>query len=1001
METEQFLARVVPPGNYAVVTFKSPGKGMGTRFFPRSDLAAAAGFVRWATRKGMDAWFACASYRMAVPDGSDSQGKQKYTGERKQENVQALRAFWIDIDVAQGPGAGKDPTKSYPTQLAAAAWVKTFSGSIKLPPPNLWVNSGYGLHVYWVLEDAMAPADWQPHADAFYAALNANGAHLDAGGFVADSARILRPAGGVNMKDQAHPAPVSVLSRLTRGEYPNALVLQALQPFIGMKAGGIGVVGAKATGTHTASAHSGSAAALSMGTVSPIFAGRAAATAAAAQANLPARREYLFAEIGKKCAQVRMDLATNGAGVNRPIWYLGHLSLAHFCSDGPTMAHEISKGDARYTPAGTDAAIAAITQEKLTKGGGAPTCAYYNATRSGVCQSCSYAGKLTSPLTLGIEGDGDLPDRYRRHTGALQCLVATKDGPSWSHVVNGDVYAPSLTTRYQLKFTYEFAGQRHDVFVDQKKLLTERGGTAAYFSDYGMTLDRTEAPPFGDFVLAWINSLRALRVELHHELAPFGWMFDQAGASRGFAVGGTVYRPDGTSEESLQATQGVAALYQPTGTIGPWQTACDLITKGRIDLQTIVATAFGAPLMRFTGQPGLAISIWSRDSGVGKSSAFMVGQTVWAAPNAMCSAGATINAVRTKVGLAKVMPLYWDEIKVDNAKPEAAVNLFFDISQGRDKSRLDEKAQLREVNEWETLFVCSGNRPLMDYVLKTYPNTEAGAVRCFEIFLDKPKMDLDTNVQMVLADTKQNHGHAGRIYAKYLAENEGAIKARVKAMSERINISVKGLNSERYFVAGVACIVVGAAIATSLGLVKFDVRTMLAYLEQQIVRLRGARGEDLIVNDGQVDLDELFGRFMAWASPRRLDTTHFLTPGQTIKQGQRFVVQAPSNSNHHVVVHVGHRDRAARIERNTFDTWCQANNFSGQAVLREMQIQWGATKGRSFIGAGSLYATAKMRYIELPLVHPDLAGYLDTPQAVTTVGNAPVAPALAGNQPKV
>ncbi len=992
MDTEQFLARVVPPGNYAVVTFKDPLKGgMGTRFFPRADLAAAAGFVRWASNKAMDTWFACASYTMATPSGVDQRGGTKFIGSRTHENVQAIRAFWIDIDVKR-PGDGKDPAKVYASQGDAARWIGAFSKSLGIPNPNLWVNSGYGLHVYWILEDAMSRVDWQPYADAFHERLNASGALVDAGGFVSDSARILRPAGSVNMKDKAHPVPVEVLARLSRSDYPNALILQQLQPYVGQ-------VQAKATGTH-----SGSAAALATGSVSPLFANRPQSnTAAAAQANLPAsNRNYEFAEIAKKCLQVKMDLATNGAGVDRPIWYLGHLSLAHFCSDNAVMAHEIGKGDPRYTPAGTDAAMAQIAIEKA-KGGGAPTCAYYNAQRPGVCTSCPWAGKLNSPLTLGVAGDGDLPEKYRRNNGMIQHMVPTKDNHIWVDIASGDVYAPRLTTHYQLKFTYDWAGKKHDVYVDHKKLLTQQGGSGAYFSDYGLTLDRVQAPLFGDFTVAWIQKLRELRVDLHDQLEPFGWLFDEAGNTRGIAVGGEVYRPDGTSEASLQAASGVSTYYQTAGTIAPWRAACDLITKGRVDLQMIVAAAFGAPLMRFTGQPGCTISVWSQGSARGKSSAFKVGQTVWGTPAGMCGTTDTVNSVRTKVGAARFLPCYWDEIKIDKSKPDGTVNFFFDLAQGKDKGRLDASAQLRATNTWQTLFLCSGNRPVIEYIKQTYPNSEAGEVRCLEIELDHPKIKLNTSVSEMLAKCDTNYGHAGRIYAKYLIENEAKVEAFLKKLHKRIEKDLNADANERFFVAAAATIVAGAMLATQAGIVNFDTKALLIYMEQKILSLRGDRATS-ISNNGKTDLDELFGQFHAWASPRRLTTTHFNRPGVSVPPNKNFIIEAPAVVNQHVVIHVGVRDQKMRIERNTFETWCQSHNFSGAVIVRDMELAWGATTGRSIIGAGTPYKTGNVRYIELPLIHPDLAGYLDPQQqqsAGTTVGAGIPAKGLAGNQAKV
>ena len=62
MSAEQFLARVVGPGNYACITWKAPDRGMVQRFFPRDRLSEAARLAKWAAGKGADAYFALAGY---------------------------------------------------------------------------------------------------------------------------------------------------------------------------------------------------------------------------------------------------------------------------------------------------------------------------------------------------------------------------------------------------------------------------------------------------------------------------------------------------------------------------------------------------------------------------------------------------------------------------------------------------------------------------------------------------------------------------------------------------------------------------------------------------------------------------------------------------------------------------------------------------------------------------------------------------------------------------
>ena len=95
---------------------------MSQRFFPRDDVASAAKFLRWCSNKGMDAWYAVASFVTAMPDGLDPLGIQRYTGARTKENAQALRCFWLDADIKR-PGDNKTPAQAYADWPELATWL--------------------------------------------------------------------------------------------------------------------------------------------------------------------------------------------------------------------------------------------------------------------------------------------------------------------------------------------------------------------------------------------------------------------------------------------------------------------------------------------------------------------------------------------------------------------------------------------------------------------------------------------------------------------------------------------------------------------------------------------------------------------------------------------------------------------------------------------------------------------------------------------------------------
>src|SRR5262245_7346685 len=108
--------------------------GFTNRFFPYDAIGDAAGYLSFIASKQSDTYFALASYKAAIANGTDKLGRARYRGERKQNNTQSLRAFWMDLDVSR-PGDGKDPANVFATRADARAWLKGFLHATSLPPP--------------------------------------------------------------------------------------------------------------------------------------------------------------------------------------------------------------------------------------------------------------------------------------------------------------------------------------------------------------------------------------------------------------------------------------------------------------------------------------------------------------------------------------------------------------------------------------------------------------------------------------------------------------------------------------------------------------------------------------------------------------------------------------------------------------------------------------------------------------------------------------------------
>ncbi len=200
---KDFLSAILPrQGIYFAVTKNLKG----FVHFPCKTIDELAVKIGEIEAKGLDVYFACASY--AKDSYTDSEGK---TRQRTADNAQFARSFWLDIDC----GAEKaQKGQGYLGPQEAADAVTTFCGATKLPIP-LTVFSGGGLHCYWSMTEDVAKDDWLTVARMLKKLTSSGPVPLLADpARTSDVASILRPVGTTNRKPERNGAQVELIGRM-------------------------------------------------------------------------------------------------------------------------------------------------------------------------------------------------------------------------------------------------------------------------------------------------------------------------------------------------------------------------------------------------------------------------------------------------------------------------------------------------------------------------------------------------------------------------------------------------------------------------------------------------------------------------------------------------------------------------------------------------------------------------------------------------------------------
>ncbi len=189
---------------------------MGWPFTDITAFVQRAAWINTVPDKFKDVWF-CTSLQST--EGINRRGKPKAV--RKAANALKQKSIWIDVDIKPN-----DP-KHYGDEKEALKAIFAFQLKVGLPPPSAIVQSGGGLHIYWISREALDPADWALYAGGLKQLLLGNAIKCDSG-LTTDIARILRVPGTFNYKYDPPRAVTLLPQTLVMYDFPIALA--ALPP---------------------------------------------------------------------------------------------------------------------------------------------------------------------------------------------------------------------------------------------------------------------------------------------------------------------------------------------------------------------------------------------------------------------------------------------------------------------------------------------------------------------------------------------------------------------------------------------------------------------------------------------------------------------------------------------------------------------------------------------------------------------------------------------------
>ena len=788
MDTIKFLRRVLAAdGHYCLWVFHR-GTGRKTQKFYTTITELADAALDY-DRQGWDAYFGTATF---VTDY-----------DRTADNAKSLRTFFLDLDCGEG--------KEYPDQITAIQTLQNFCMRMALPKPLL-VNSGRGVHVYWVMDRDLSRTEWQSIAGKLKAATKQHKFPMDPV-VVANAAQILRVPGTHNHKDTP-PSPVTVLQQSGSNtvkveDFASKFgeIVVAPRTFIPMKHR---AVTDRLLGNHSNSFK-------------------------------------MILTRAEGCAQI-MQAVTNQAEASEPLWR-ATLSIAAYCEDSDKAIHAVSKDHPEYDPD--------ITQQKAERIKGPYLCDRFDDYNPGVCANCPHFGKIKSPIVLGRELKAAETEEERtvevpkpmQAEGVVETVVVPKPPDPYIRGVNGGVYKHGVDEDGDPD---DMLIYHHDLYVTRRvfdrdigdsvviRLHLPQDGVREFsvpqsainamdklreaLSAKGVTArSKKQWENIGYYIMDYVDHLQAKEsADMSHR--QFGWTKDM----KSFVLGDHEYFPGRVRHNpATKQTRALAEYMEPRGTLERWKEMMQFYNHAGMELhQLIISSAFGAPLMEFTAINAMLMHL-DGPTGFGKSTTQLAAAGVYGKPDGlMIKHDDTMASTFNRFEVMKNLPVYIDELT--NCNPADASTIAYSLSAGRQRMRMagGSNEERTRGEPWFLTAVSSGNASMMSILESNKAQPDAERERVFEINIT----DYIYPHSKKVADEFQNainteaYGVAGPVYIEWLVNNQEEAAKFLKTTQERLD-AVTGLSSKNRMVsASLAAYLAGGMIAKRLGLIDFDMK---------------------------------------------------------------------------------------------------------------------------------------------------------------------------------
>ena len=912
METTEFLRRALGEGGfYCVFASRSADDRRTQKFYDSID--AVIENAHKFDEQGFDTYFALATFHDA--------------GSRKVDNVKQLRAFFLDLDCG--------PSKDFQTQQEAIGALKDFCRKVSLPRP-LMINSGRGVHVYWMLKEAVDLETWLPVAEKLKRLCAAHNFLADPA-VTADAARVLRVPETHNYKSDP-PYDVTYFGMTM----PDSVDIDVFAEYLGND---------------------------------PIpVPKRYVPSSNSVMDALLGNKKNVFKDIvtktlkGAGCAQIE-NVITNQEDISEPLWRAG-LSIAKFCEDGEKAAHVMSKNHPEYD--------ARDTMKKMGLIKGPYLCATFDEFNPDVCGSCPNWGKIKSPINLGsrikeaTEEDNiveapsiDLPDApvntytipaypepyFRGASGGIYIRARQPDGEMGEKLIyHNDLYVvrrlwdTELGEAIVMRLHLPKDGVRE--FTLPLTVANSREEFRKEMAKNGVAVSKMDE--IMKYTTTWVNELQANSVadEAHKQ---FGWTDDDCTS---FILGNQeIFKDRVEFNPPSNQTVGLFPTFEPRGTLEKWKETINFYNHDGFEVhQFVVGSSFGSILMHLSPVKCAALHLHSKESGVGKTTAMAAAVSVWGRPDELILDEQDTHNIKMHRGeIYHNLPLYLDELT--EAKPAELSNLAYQLTGGKQRGRMASggNAERYRGETWKLLAVTTGNTSIIERVSMAKAMPKAEAQRILEVKVERIFDEVkDKKIQDdFLADVEGNYGHAGKVYTQHVMNNLDGIRKLLEEIREKVDTQAALTSENRFWSAFVTSTMAGLVLAKRAGLIEYDIGKIFKWA---IAMLKSNKHYVSAMN---VSVEEILNDYIHehWSNVLWIKSTDDLRKQNN--NGLDSLVVPDALPRGQLVARYETDLKKAYLVPKPLRMWCGEQQINYSAFLQDLQTKMGATKTKVRLSKGT------------------------------------------------